>query len=80
MKDDPAYGCIGASWTRIWLNPNVVVELRQNKGRDPHAVRVDGHHAHHPARRSARRDHQRNNVKGHPALGFSAAGTTATRW
>src|SRR4051812_39266542 len=29
MKDDPAYGCIGASWTRIWLNPNVVVELRQ---------------------------------------------------
>ncbi|MDH3507999.1 MAG: hypothetical protein OEQ25_12750, partial [Gammaproteobacteria bacterium] len=20
--DDPAYDCIGASWTRIWLNPN----------------------------------------------------------
>src|SRR5688500_19965253 len=29
--DDPAYKCIGASWTRIWLNPNVVVELRQSK-------------------------------------------------
>ena len=30
--DDPAYGCIGASWTRIWLNPNVVVRITQAAG------------------------------------------------
>lgn len=28
-KDDPAYRCIGASWTRVWLNPNVVVQITQ---------------------------------------------------
>ena len=28
-KDDPAYGCIGASWTRVWLNPNVLVRVTQ---------------------------------------------------
>ena len=28
-RDDPAYGCIGASWTRVWLNPNVVVQITQ---------------------------------------------------
>ena len=28
-KDDPAYDCIGASWTRIWLNPNVLVGITQ---------------------------------------------------
>ena len=27
--DDPAYGCIGSSWTRIWLNPNVLVGITQ---------------------------------------------------
>jgi hypothetical protein len=27
--DDPALGCIAASWTRVWLNPNVVVQLSQ---------------------------------------------------
>ena len=28
-RDDPAYDCIGASWTRIWLNPNVLVGIAQ---------------------------------------------------
>ena len=28
-RDDPAYDCIGASWTRIWLNPNVLVGITQ---------------------------------------------------
>ncbi len=28
-RDDPAYGCVGASWTRIWLNPNVLVQITQ---------------------------------------------------
>ena len=27
--DDPAYGCIPSSWTRVWLNPNVVVRVSQ---------------------------------------------------
>ena len=31
-KDDPAYGCIGASWTRVWLNPNVLVRITQAAG------------------------------------------------
>lgn len=28
-KDDPALKCIGTSWTRVWLNPNVVVRITQ---------------------------------------------------
>ena len=27
--DDPALGCIAASWTRVWLNPNVLVQITQ---------------------------------------------------
>src|SRR5688500_4227155 len=27
--DDPALKCIGASWTRVWLNPNVLVQITQ---------------------------------------------------
>ena len=27
--DDPSYKCIPASWTRVWLNPNVVVKISQ---------------------------------------------------
>ncbi len=27
--DDPGYGCVPASWTRVWLNPNVVVQVNQ---------------------------------------------------
>ena len=27
--DDPGYGCIPASWTRVRLNPNVVVQITQ---------------------------------------------------
>ena len=29
-KDDPALKCIGTSWTRVWLNPNVLVKITQN--------------------------------------------------
>jgi len=28
-KDDPALKCIGSSWTRVWLNPNVLVRITQ---------------------------------------------------
>ncbi|HEY5624241.1 MAG TPA: hypothetical protein VIV14_10815, partial [Gammaproteobacteria bacterium] len=31
--DDPAFGCIGSSWTRIWLNPNVLVGITQSDDR-----------------------------------------------
>lgn len=27
--DDPSLKCIGASWTRVWLNPNVLVQITQ---------------------------------------------------
>jgi hypothetical protein len=30
MKDDPGYGCIASSWTRAWMNPNVLVRITQN--------------------------------------------------
>jgi hypothetical protein len=29
--DDPALKCIGTSWTRVWLNPNVVVRITQER-------------------------------------------------
>jgi len=29
MKDDPGYGCIASSWTRAWMNPNVLVRITQ---------------------------------------------------
>jgi hypothetical protein len=30
LTDDPAYGCVAASWARIWSNPNVVVQISQS--------------------------------------------------
>lgn len=27
--DDPSLKCIGSSWTRVWLNPNVLVRITQ---------------------------------------------------
>jgi hypothetical protein len=73
QKDDPAYGCIGASWTRIWLNPNVVVELRQLK--DQIRMRYEWMDIERviPLVDPLARTIKRNNIKGHPALGSSAA-------
>lgn len=28
--DDPVYACVPASWTRVWWNPNVVVQIGQD--------------------------------------------------
>lgn len=28
--DDPVYGCVPASWARVWWNPNVVVQISQD--------------------------------------------------
>ncbi len=73
LKDDPAYGCIGASWTRIWLNPNVVVELRQTK--EEIRMRYEWMDITRiiPLVDPLAATIKRNNVKGHPALGYSAA-------
>jgi hypothetical protein len=70
--DDPAYKCIGASWTRIWLNPNVVVELRQSK--DQVRMRYEWMDIDRviPLVDPLAPNPKRNNVKGHPALGYSA--------
>ncbi len=29
LTDDPALGCIAASWTRVWMNPNVLVKITE---------------------------------------------------
>lgn len=29
--DDPALHCLASSWTRVWLNPNVLVEITQGE-------------------------------------------------
>jgi hypothetical protein len=73
MKDDPAYGCIGASWTRIWLNPNVVVELRQTKTEIRMRYEWMDITRIIPLVDPLAEHITRNNVKGHPALGYSAA-------
>jgi hypothetical protein len=72
-KDDPAYGCIGASWTRVWLNPNVLVRITQATDTvrlqyewmdiDRRLPLVDPTAA----------TRKRTNIKGMPALGSSAA-------
>src|SRR5215471_19006688 len=30
MKDDPDYACVASSWTRVWMNPNVLVRITQS--------------------------------------------------
>ncbi len=67
--DDPALHCIGASWTRVWLNPNVVVQITQARDNvrlryewmdiDRRIPLVDPTTANPP----------RAHVEGHPALG-----------
>ncbi len=72
-KDDPAYGCIGASWTRIYLNPNVVIQITQ--GSD--FVRLQDQwmdiDCRIPLVDPAAATPKRANIPGHPALGYSAA-------
>lgn len=72
-KDDPAYGCIGASWTRIWLNPNVLVRITQA---DDHVrlqyewMDIDRRV---PLVDPAAPNPRRSNIEKMPALGHSAA-------
>ncbi|MDH3420251.1 MAG: hypothetical protein OEM78_12335 [Gammaproteobacteria bacterium] len=71
--DDPAYDCIGASWTRIWLNPNVLVGVTQTEDHvrlqyewmdvDRVVPLIDPSEPNPP----------RSNIENMPALGYSAA-------
>lgn len=71
--DDPALKCIGASWTRVWLNPNVLVQIRQG----PTEVRLRYEwmdlDRRIPLVDPAMPDPPRGSAKGHPALGRYAA-------
>jgi len=72
-RDDPAYGCIGASWTRIWLNPNVLVRITQA---DDHVrlqyewMDIDRLV---PLTDPGDQDPERAHIEGMPALGRSTA-------
>lgn len=72
-RDDPAYGCIGASWTRIWLNPNVLVKITQG----PTEVRLQYEwmdvDRHVPLVDPTAANIKRSNIPNMPALGYSAA-------
>jgi len=71
--DDPAFGCIGASWTRIYLNPNVVIEITQ--GTDFVRLQYEWMDIDRriPLVDPTVANPKRANVPGHPALGYSAA-------
>ena len=71
--DDPALQCVGTSWTRIWLNPNVLVVVTQAEDQvrlqyewmdiDRRIPLVD------PTLPSL----PRGSIEGHPGLGHFAA-------
>lgn len=67
--DDPALKCIGASWTRVWLNPNVLVQITQA---DDHVrLRYEWMDLDRriPLIDTTMPDPPRGSIKGHPALG-----------
>lgn len=71
--DDPALGCIAASWTRVWLNPNVVVQVMQA---DDHVrLRYEWMDLDRriPLVDPTRPNPPRGSIEGHPALGHYAA-------
>ena len=71
--DDPAYTCTAASWTRVWLNPNVLVHFTQG----PDFVRLQHEFMdidrHIPLSDPLDPNPKRVRIPGHPALGASAA-------
>ena len=72
-KDDPAYGCIGASWTRVYLNPNVVIQFTQ--GTDYVRMQYEWMDIDRriPLVNPLDPNPKRSNQPKHPALGYSAA-------
>ena len=72
-RDDPAYDCIGASWTRIWLNPNVLVGITQAE--DHIRLRYEWMDIDRivPLTEPLDPDPERSHIEGMPALGRSTA-------
>ena len=72
-RDDPAYDCIGASWTRIWLNPNVLVQITQAE--DHVRLRYEWMDIDRtvPLTDPDDADPKRSRIEGMPALGRSTA-------
>jgi hypothetical protein len=71
--DDPALKCIGASWTRVWLNPNVLAQITQA---DDHVrLRYEWMDLDRriPLVDPTMPDPPRGSIAGHPALGRFAA-------
>jgi hypothetical protein len=71
--DDPALTCIAASWTRVWLNPNVVVQIAQ--AADHVRIRYEWMDLDRriPLVDPAAPNPARGSLPGHPALGRYAA-------
>lgn len=71
--DDPALKCIGASWTRVWLNPNVVVQITQAE--DHVRLRYEWMDLDRriPLVDPTKPNPPRGSIDGHPALGHFAA-------
>lgn len=72
-KDDPALKCIGTSWTRVWLNPNVVVRITQ--GDDFVRLQYEWMDIDRriPIVDPTAPNPKRSNIAGMPGLGYSAA-------
>ena len=72
-KDDPALKCIGTSWTRVWLNPNVVVRITQ--GGDFVRLQYEWMDIDRrvPIVDPTTKNPKRSNIPGMPGLGYSAA-------
>ena len=71
--DDPSFKCVGSSWTRIYLNPNVLMHFTQGTDfvRIQHEwMDIDRRI---PLSNPLASDPKRVTIKGHPALGASAA-------
>lgn len=71
--DDPSYQCVGSSWTRIYLNPNVLIHFTQ--GADFVRMQYEWMDIDRriPLSNPLDSDPKRATIKGHPALGASAA-------
>ena len=72
-RDDPAYDCIGASWTRVWLNPNVLVRISQAE--DHVRLQYEWMDIDRivPLTDPGDPDPERSHIEGMPALGRSTA-------
>jgi len=71
--DDPSYKCIPASWTRVWLNPNVVVKISQTDDEVRLKYEFMDLDRVIPLGDPVNQSVERFNTKGIPTLGYSFA-------